>query len=68
MVVDFKRLNSETISDTYPIQDIISTLASLGNTKYFTTIYLTSGFHQIAMNLKDISKQHFQRQMVNSNI
>ncbi|XP_046810943.1 uncharacterized protein LOC124420804 [Lucilia cuprina] len=59
MVVDFKRLNSVTIPDTYPIPDITSTLASLGKAKYFTTIDLTSGFHQIAMKPRDIQKTAF---------
>lgn len=59
MVIDFKRLNSVTIPDTYPIPDITSTLASLGKAKYFTTIDLTSGFHQIAMKPKDIPKTAF---------
>ena len=59
MVVAFKRLNSVTIPDTYPIPDITSTLASLGNAKYFTTIDLTSGFHQIAINPKDFHQTAF---------
>lgn len=59
MVVDFKRLNAVTIPDTYPIPDITSTLASLGKAKYFTTIDLTSGFHQVAMKPKDIPKTAF---------
>lgn len=45
LVIDFKRLNAVTISDTYPIPDINSTLASLGGARYFTTLDLTSGFH-----------------------
>lgn len=59
MVIDFKRLNSVTISDTYPIPDINSTLASLGKAKYFTTLDLTSGFHQIPMKDSDIPKTAF---------
>jgi len=49
MVIDFKRLNADTISDTYPIPDITSTLSSLKEAKLFTTLDLTSGFHQIHM-------------------
>ena len=59
MVIDFKRLNARTVSDTYPIPDINNTLASLGDARYFTTLDLTSGFHQIAMNEKDIPKTAF---------
>lgn len=30
-VIDYKRLNAVTTSDTYPIPDINNTIASLGN-------------------------------------
>jgi len=59
MVIDFKRLNAVTIADTYPIPDINSILASLGNAKYFTTLDLTSGFHQIYMLESDTPKTAF---------
>lgn len=59
MVIDYKRLNAVTIPDTYPIPDINTTLASLGNAKYFTTVDLTSGFHQIPMKASDIQKTAF---------
>lgn len=59
VVIDFKRLNSITIPDAYPIPDINNTLASLGKCKYFTTLDLTSGFHQIKMKEKDIKKTAF---------
>ncbi|XP_049316307.1 retrovirus-related Pol polyprotein from transposon opus isoform X1 [Bactrocera dorsalis] len=59
VVVDFKRLNAITIPDSYPIPDINNTLASLGECKYFTTLDLTSGFHQIRMKEKDIEKTAF---------
>lgn len=59
MVIDYKRLNAVTVPDTYPIPDISNTLASLGNSNYFTTIDLTSGFHQIQMKEKDIPKTAF---------
>lgn len=59
MVIDFRKLNDITISDTYPIPDISNTIASLGNSKYFTTLDLTSGFHQIKMKEQDIPKTAF---------
>lgn len=59
LVVDFKRLNAVTIPDTYPIPDITNTLASFGRSKYFTTLDLTSGFHQIRMKEDDIAKTAF---------
>jgi len=59
MFIDFKRLNAVTIADTYPIPDINSILASLGMAKYFTTLDLTSGFHQIYMLESDTPKTAF---------
>lgn len=59
LVIDFKRLNAVTIPDAYPIPDINSTLASLGKARYFTTLDLTSGFHQIHMKEQDIPKTAF---------
>jgi len=54
MVIDFKRLNAVTISDSYPIPDITSSLSSLGK-----ALDLTSGFHQIHMKESDIPKTAF---------
>lgn len=59
IVIDYKRLNSVTIPDAYPIPDINNTLASLGECRYFSTLDLTSGFHQIKMKDKDIQKTAF---------
>lgn len=59
MVIDYKRLNAVTIANTYPIPDIGTILANLGESNFFTTIDLTSGFHQILMNEKDIEKTAF---------
>ncbi|KAA5654845.1 RNA-directed DNA polymerase, partial [Pseudomonas aeruginosa] len=45
-----------TIGETYPIPNIVEILDQLGNSKYFTTLDLASGFHQITMNQKDACK------------
>ena len=49
LVIDYRKINSKTISDRYPIPDTASVLANLGSNKYFTTLDLASGFHQIPM-------------------
>lgn len=56
---EFHTTTEQAIPDTYPIPDINSTLASLGRAKYFTTLDLTSGFHQILMKESDIPKTAF---------
>lgn len=55
MVIDFSKLNSQTITDRYPILDINLTLQNLGNAKFFSTIDLESGYHQI--NIRDTDRQ-----------
>ena len=59
MVIDYRKLNEDTIPDKYPIPDITTILANLGSNKYFSTIDLKSGFHQIALNEDDIEKTAF---------
>lgn len=59
LVIDYRKLNNKTISDRYPIPDTSQVLANLGENKYFTTLDLASGFHQIAMAEDDIEKTAF---------
>lgn len=55
MVFDYSKLNSQTITDRYPIPDINLTLQNLGNARFFSTIDLESGFHQV--NIKESDRQ-----------
>lgn len=59
MVIDYSKLNSQTIADRYPIPDINLTLQNLGNAKYFSTVDLESGFHQIKIKESDREKTAF---------
>uniref|UniRef100_A0AB38Z1K8 RNA-directed DNA polymerase n=1 Tax=Biju errantivirus TaxID=3078397 RepID=A0AB38Z1K8_9VIRU len=59
LVIDYRTLNKKTKSDKYPMPEISHILDQLGNNKYFTTLDLASGFHQIKMNPKDIEKTAF---------
>lgn len=49
VVVDYRKLNEITVGDSYPIPNIEDILDQLGHSKYFTTLDLASGFHQIPM-------------------
>ncbi|KAH8405452.1 hypothetical protein KR222_004535, partial [Zaprionus bogoriensis] len=62
MVIDFRKLNSKTIADKYPMPNISMILANLGPAKYFTTLDLKSGYHQITNHVADA----LSRQNVNS--
>jgi len=47
--VNYRRLNNITYKDSYPIPRVDSCLDALGDSKYFSTLDLRSGFWQVAM-------------------
>lgn len=55
LVVDFRQLNKRVIADKFPLPRIDEMLDNLGRAKFFTTLDLTSGFHQIELD-KDSKK------------
>lgn len=59
LVIDFKKLNDNTIPDRYPMPDPTVILSNLGKARFFSTIDLESGFHQILMKDEDIEKTAF---------
>ncbi|XP_070132574.1 uncharacterized protein [Drosophila bipectinata] len=59
LVIDFKKLTEQTIADRYPMPSIPMILANLGKAKYFTTLDLRSGYHQIYLAEKDREKTSF---------
>nr|AAA28600.1 reverse transcriptase endonuclease [Drosophila virilis] len=59
LVIDFRKLNEKTIPDRYPMPRIPMILANLGKAKYFTTLDLKSGYHQIYLAEHDREKTSF---------
>eukprot|EP00914_Ancora_sagittata_P023379 GHVO01046300.1.p1 GENE.GHVO01046300.1~~GHVO01046300.1.p1 ORF type:complete len:659 (-),score=21.19 GHVO01046300.1:832-2808(-) len=57
--VDYRRLNSITVPDRYPMPRIDELIDSIGNSRYFTALDLRSGFWQIPMLPEDIPKTAF---------
>lgn len=49
LVVDFRQLNKKIIADKFPLPRIDDILDQLGRARYFSTLDLMSGFHQIPL-------------------
>lgn len=49
LVVDFGRLNSVTLKDSYPLPRIEDALDAVNGTKYFSYMDLMNGFWQVEM-------------------
>ena len=60
LCVDYRLLNSRTIKDAYPLPRIEETLDLLNGAKYFSSIDLAQGYHQVAMEEKDIHNTAFR--------
>lgn len=59
MCVDLRAVNKVTTPDTYPLPRIDETLDRLGNCRYFTTLDMRSGYHQIKIAPQDAPKTAF---------
>jgi hypothetical protein len=57
--VDFRRLNQLTVGDAFPIPRIDEILDQLGRSRYYTTLDLASGYHQVAIKPEDREKTGF---------
>ncbi|XP_049866081.1 uncharacterized protein LOC126366827 [Pectinophora gossypiella] len=59
IVIDYRKLNDATVTEIYPLPLITDILDQLGHSKYFTTLDLVSGFHQIKLKKEDAEKTGF---------
>jgi len=57
--VDFRKLNEVTKNEVYGLPNLVEILESLGSSKYFSTLDLVSGYHQITINSDDTHKTAF---------
>ncbi|CDJ67434.1 OSJNBb0014D23.8 protein, related, partial [Eimeria necatrix] len=63
MVVNYRELNALTIAPDFPLPPIQTILEVLGGARYFSTLDLESGFHQIRMAKEDRWKTAFRSVM-----
>lgn len=59
MVVDYRELNSNTRINNYPLPRISDQIDRLHGTNYFTSLYMTSGFHCISVESSSIERTAF---------
>ena len=57
--IDYRRLNSVTIKDSYPLPRIDSCFDALGGAKYFSTLDLRSGYWQVENEADTADKTSF---------
>jgi len=53
---NYRRLNSVTVPDTYPVPNMLDFAARAAGCTYFSKIDLKKGYHQVPMNAADIPK------------
>lgn len=59
LVIDYRKLNEVTEDDCFPLPNLNDILSNLGKAKYFTSLDLYSGYHQIPVNPVDRHKTAF---------
>lgn len=59
LCVDYRRVNSKTKRDAFPLPRIDESLDALSGAEFFSTIDLASGYHQVAVHKRDRSKTAF---------
>jgi transposase InsO family protein len=53
---DYRRLNSVTVPDTYPLPNMLDFAAGAAGCTHFSRIDLKKGYHQVPMNAADVPK------------
>ena len=59
LCIDFRALNDITIKDAYPLPEIDHIIASMGGSKYFTSLDVQSAFWNVRIAERDVYKTAF---------
>ena len=59
LCIDYRKLNLKTVRDAFPLPRIDESLDALNGSKFFSTLDLASGFHQISIHPDDQHKTAF---------
>lgn len=59
LVMDFRKLNSFTQQDNYPLPSIDEILSLLGRARYLSSFDMSNGFHAVKVKAEDIPKTAF---------
>lgn len=59
LCIDYRRLNADTVKDSYPLPVITDSLNALGGSSWFSSMDLSSGYYQVEMDPKDKAKTAF---------
>ena len=60
LCIDYRQLNSKTRRDAYPLPRIEEALEALGGARYFVSLDLAHGYHQLPIAKEDIPKTAFR--------
>ena len=59
LCVDYRRLNKKTVRDAFPLPRVEESFDCLNGSKYFSTIDLSAGYNQVAVEESDKHKTAF---------
>jgi hypothetical protein len=63
LCADYRALNAITVKNRYPIPRIDDLLDAVSGAKFFTSLDLTSGYHQVLISEEDRPKTAFRTPM-----